>query len=42
MAIEIGRLGPLQIGEEAADPGGEMLFEKLLLHPLRDRELTAG
>jgi hypothetical protein len=22
--------------------GGEMLFEKLLLHPLRDRELTAG
>ena len=28
MAIKFGRLGSFQIGEEATDPGGEMLSRK--------------
>ena len=27
MTIEIGSLGPFQVGEETADPGGQMRFE---------------
>ena len=30
-AIEIGRFGALQIGEETSDPGRQMLFENLLI-----------
>ena len=29
--VEIGRLGALQIGEEAADPGREMLLEQFAI-----------
>src|SRR5690349_4147969 len=40
-AIEIGGFGALQIGEEAADPGREMLVEQFAIGAGRRRKLSA-
>jgi hypothetical protein len=39
--VEIGRLGALQIGEEAPDPGREMLLEQLTVGAGGSREAAA-
>ncbi len=35
LTVEIGRLGALEIGEEAADPGREMFVEQLAIGACR-------
>src|SRR5688572_24182495 len=40
--VEIGMFGALEIGEETADPGRQVLFKYLPVRAFRRREAAAG